>query len=195
MPPNNALNLPTAYAPPIRWMALFLFHPQVKLELWENFQRATIRNRCAIVTSQGVQQLTIPLQGGRHQGVIHEVRISYAEDWPKQHLKALRTAYSKSPFYEFLEYELQQVLTQQYEFLWECNAAVINMFLDWLQYRVPLPITSHYEGLQPVFQSKFFWEPNKIQQKLPYNQVFDESQPFVGNLSALDLFFNVGPEA
>jgi hypothetical protein len=192
---SSKLVLPTAYAPPTSWMAFFLFHPNVKLEYWENFQRATIRNRCEIMTSQGIQQLSIPLVGGRSQGAINEVKISYAEDWPKQHLKALQTAYAKSPFYEFLDYELAAVLDKRYDTLWELNTALLHLFLDWLQVEITIKSTESYLGIPQPFVSKGFWSPRPLSSGNKYPQVFDNQQPFVGNLSVLDLFFNLGPNA
>lgn len=93
--------LSIAYAPPLSYYKL-LSLGSCSVEVHETFQKQTFRNRCRILTPQGVEDLVIPIeQGGRQDCPIREVRISSHDHWWTRHLQALKSAYGKSPFLSF----------------------------------------------------------------------------------------------
>lgn len=91
----------------IRRVDLFVFYDDVQ------YDRRGWRNRNRIKTSQGTRWLTIPVhaRGAQVEGVpIHRIRMA-GDQWPREHLQALRRAYGKAP--HFAEYEewLERVYT------------------------------------------------------------------------------------
>jgi len=78
----------------------------VTLEMEDNFQKQTNRNRMYIYSPNGIQLLNIPIKKSKvaHQKT-KDVKIESAFDWQKQHFKSLEAAYRTSPFFEYFEDE------------------------------------------------------------------------------------------
>ncbi len=80
----------------IRKADLFIFYDDVQ------YDKHGWRNRNQIKTAQGKQWLTIPVHStGVTEGIpIKDVRIDWSRPWGKNHLKALTSAYNKSPHFK-----------------------------------------------------------------------------------------------
>ena len=99
------------------------------IDIHEPFKKMSYRNRTTIVSAQGPLLLTVPLQNGRDQKrPIHEVKISYTENWQSKHLKALSSCYKRSPFFEYYEDGLSQLLHKEYPYLLDLNIHTV----EWL---------------------------------------------------------------
>jgi hypothetical protein len=74
------------------------------IEMEDNFQKQTNRNRMYIYSPNGIQLLNIPIKHSKeaHQKT-KEVKLETAFDWQKQHFKSLEAAYRTSPFFEYYE--------------------------------------------------------------------------------------------
>ena len=106
--PLNKMNivlLSTSYLPNINYLSQVLNHDIVFLEKHEHFVKQTYRNRCEILTSNGKLSLSIPLVKQADKELISDKKISYTEDWQKQHWRAITSAYKNSPYFEFFEDE------------------------------------------------------------------------------------------
>ena len=79
----------------------------IVIEKHENFVKQTYRNRCDIVTANGKLSLSIPLIKQADKELISDKKISYAEDWRKQHWRTIVSAYKNSPYFEFFEDEFK----------------------------------------------------------------------------------------
>ena len=190
---NNPL-LPTAYLGPIFYYAILLQHPNCSIELHEHFIKQSIRNRCEIYGANGKLRLTIPKERkGSSKTIIENLKISYKQNWQKEHWNAIVSAYNSSPFFEYYKDELQPLFEEKEEYLVNFNSKLQNVILDLLQEDKTFKTTSEY-----LHQGDFsdlrnhHWEL-KSQEK--YDQVFIEKQGFIPNLSILDLLFNLGPES
>ena len=87
------------YFDQVRRADLFIFYDDVQ------YDKHGWRNRNQIKTANGKQWLTIPVHSqGVTAGIpIREVQIDWRTPWNEKHLKALTSAYSKSPhFKEYL---------------------------------------------------------------------------------------------
>lgn len=184
--------LSTAYFPPALWMALAVQGDGVVLERSEHFMKQSYRSRCHISGPMGTQVLSVPVD--RKEKDISKITISYAENWVKDHLRAIESNYSNAPFFEVLFPDVEDVLHQQYPTLWELNSALINMFFRWLDMDFSPGLTREYvvefegfdaRGLHP---KKTFLEVDYP----PYGQVFSGRNGFEKGLSAIDVFFNLG---
>lgn len=171
---------------------------EIIFETEDNFQKQTYRNRCYIYTAQGKQLLNVPVQHSKEiKQKTKEVKIDYKDDWHKQHLKTLKTAYSSSPFYEFYIDDLLPVFEKKIHFLLDLNFLAHEIVMDALQLEIPTKKTMEYNK-EPEFLDLRNLAEDK--QKIIYNfeqyiQVFSENHGFIPNLSVLDLLFMEGPNA
>jgi len=183
--------LSTAYFPPIEWMAHYVQQNSVTLEAHEFYQKQTYRSRALIAGPNGTQILNVPVK--RKVREIQHSLISYDEDWVKDHVKALESAYAKSPFYEVLMPDVVALLREKRTTLWELNLGTLALFERWLEVDKKWNLSERFEleargldlrNLSPKLESTLEFAP--------YPQVFQEKNGFQNNLSALDLFFNLG---
>jgi hypothetical protein len=141
-------------------------------------------NRYKIVTANGVQELSVPVKGGRKQRVpLAALQIDYTHDWQRQHWGALYSAYGRAPFYEHYAEALRSIVYGGYECLQDLNRAA----LTWLTREMQLSL-SFLESANGSVVLK--------DARLPaYHQVFEDRWGFVPDLSAIDLLMNEGPYA
>lgn len=186
---SSAGRFTTEYFPSVLTLRQMLQHQTVTIEYDENYQKNSLRNRCYLATSQGIQFLTVPLVKGKHQRqIIHQVRIAYDENWPVQHLRCMETNYNKAPYYSHYIREIQQLLYSHPDTLIELNWSILRFlsrafhwFPSWscsLDFGPSLNI--HPSPDLPDFK--------------PYPQVFEDLHGFLPNLSVLDLLFCIGPQ-
>lgn len=198
--PNTAL-LPTAFCPPISYIAAFLHFERVQIEQHEHYQKGGMRNRCFIATANGPLRLTVPLLKGKHQQLpVREVRIDYRTPWIKNHWHAIESAYRRAPFFEEYAAYLLPVLQQKPAFLFDLNLALLELILKFLGVPGVLVLSEAYEnvpGTKTDLRQTFrpLASPSPWFQPQSYPQVFEDKHGFIPNLSILDLLFCMGPEA
>lgn len=198
--PNTAM-LPTAFCPPISYVAAFLHYEQVLIEQHEHYQKGGMRNRCFIATANGPLRLTVPLLKGKHQQTpVREVRIDYSTPWIKTHVHAIESAYRNAPFYEEYAAYLLPVFHRKPVFLFDLNLELLELILKFL--RIPKgPTLSHVYEAMPEAKTDLrqAFRPGEAQLSWfyprPYPQVFEDRHGFTPGLSILDLLFCMGPEA
>jgi hypothetical protein len=190
---NNPL-LPTAYLAPISYYAIVLQHPNCSVELHEHFIKQSIRNRCDIYGANGKLRLSIPKERkGSSKTIIENLKISYKQNWQKQHWNAIESAYNSSPFFEYYKDELKPFFEEKEEYLVNFNCKLQNTILSMLQAKYKIKKTIEYLHKGNFFDLRNYTWKLKNQEK--YDQVFMEKQGFMPNLSILDLLFNLGPES
>lgn len=193
--------LPTAYLAPILQMAICMKEEEVLLEVCENFQKQTYRNRTYIYGANGALMLNIPLEKGRNHTPIKEKEISYEADWRLLHWRSFESAYRSSPFFEFYEDDLRPFYEGQKEkFLIDFNEKLEDKMKELLKldYRkkeaeiyVTLPKESDLRSM--IHPKKLKWLDDVAFPE--YLQVFADRNGFQKNLSIVDLLFNEGPNA
>ena len=190
---NNPL-LPTAYLAPISYYAILLQDPNCRIELHEHFIKQSIRNRCDIYGANGKLRLSIPKQRkGSSKTIIENLKISYRNNWQKQHWNAIESAYNSSPFFEYYKDDLKPFFEEKEEYLVNFNSKLQNVILSMLQQENIIKNTTEYLHKGDFFNLRNYTWKLKNQEK--YDQVFMENQGFIPNLSILDLLFNLGPES
>ena len=183
--------LSTAYFPPIEWMAHYVQQNSITLEGHEFYQKQTYRSRALIAGPNGRQILNVPVK--RKVREIQQSLISYEEDWAKDHIKALESAYSKSPFYEVLMPDIVALLLEKRTMLWELNLGTLELFERWLDVDSKWKLSERFELEARVLDlRKLSPKVASTLEYAHYPQVFQEKIGFQNNLSALDLFFNLG---
>lgn len=184
--------LTTTYLGPVRWYADLYHADEVLLEACEYYEKQTLRNRCMISTDQGPQMLTAYVEKGNQSHMpIREVRLSHHNNWQQQHLYAWATYYGSTPFYEYYIDELKDVFLNGHDgTLFGMNEALRNHICKEIGFSPKVTYSTEWMG-------KVNNDSHTETSFTPYYQVATVSgkQPFMQDMSILDLLFNLGPES
>jgi hypothetical protein bfra3_13962 len=201
------LLLSTAYAPPISYFAKLYEYQgkEIGLEAQEHYLKQSYRNRCRILSPNGVQALTIPVEQSLSlKTKIRDVRISEHGSWRHLHAQALRTAYGASPFFEYYADELLPFYERRYSFLWDFNEELLRVLIRQLQLEVNWSATEEFadpaDECPETCDLRYIIHPKKRHSiaglmRPPYYQLYQDRFGFVEELSILDLLFEMGPES
>ena len=190
----NILIHPT-YFPSISHYVAMIKADMVTLEMEDNFQKQTNRNRMYIYSPNGVQLLNIPVKHclDRHQKY-KDGRIENDFGWQKNHFKSLEAAYRTSPFFEYFEDDFRPLFEKKHEFLMDLNIETFELVNDALGIQFSIEKTTEY--FHEITHLKDFRSlangKKDTTQIEEYTQVFNEKHGFLNNLSILDLLFNEG---
>lgn len=176
------------YLPSIGYFQKLLLSPTPQLQLNDFYHRQTFRNRCEIATANGKLTLSIPTLQLDKTRKYSEVRLSYAENWQKQHWKSMESAYRRSAYFEYYEEHLRPFyVDQSWDLLYEYNFALTKVLIQLLKTGQELVLN---EDIPIVGENEY-----PLLQPINYYQVFADRHCFVENLSIVDLLFNRGPQA
>ena len=187
MPKNLSENFNTIfpYFGSINWFANVLQHQQVQFLDSINYNKKWQANKLNLVGAQGIQHLSIPLQGGRNQKIpFKEIKISYAENWQHQHFNTIKSLYGRAPFYEYCEPAFLEFFATNFETLLEANFAsfqIINKISG-----INFEIKTNSET--PILLSEY----KELSNNIKYQQVFEPKITFANNMSILDLILCTG---
>ena len=126
--------LTSAYLAPVHYYTKLLAAPCVVEERAEHYVKQTFRNRCLIATADGVQALTIPVQGckdlgGDHKTPTKAMRIIDSNRWRQLHWNALVSAYDRTPFFEYYADDFAVLYQTPYDKLVDFNADLQRLVL------------------------------------------------------------------
>ncbi|WAC03290.1 WbqC family protein [Lacinutrix neustonica] len=187
------------YFPNIATFVAIAKAKHVVLEVQDNYQKQTYRNRCYIYGANGRLQLSIPvIYTQKNRQKYADVTIANTYNWQDIHWKSLESAYRTSPFFEFYADELQPLFTETFDSLLAFNLKCFVVICDCLQLDLSISKTVSFdkspkdiEDLRALVDAK--------KEKFPsfenYTQVFSNTHGYLNNLSILDLLFNEGPNA
>jgi len=188
----------TAYLPPISWVQEIMKAEKVYIEAEETYPRQTYRNRCKLITANGIISLSIPvIRESGSKPITRDIQIFYDEPWQRLHWRTIDAAYSNSPFYLYYKDELKPFYETKYRFLLDFNNALATKLFNilGLKYEVelttefninPVEVIDHRNTISPKS------DPDPVKFKT-YHQVFEERHGFIPDLSIIDLLFNEGP--
>ncbi len=190
--------LSSAYLPPVSFFTAINSGGDVLIEQYDNYCKQTYRNRCLIATAGGVQTLTVPIvKSTSPKQLMKDVRISDHGEWRHQHWNALESAYMNSPFFMYYQDDFRPFYEKKYEFLIDFNTELTLLILKLAGIDKPVRLTESYiRNTDDIPDLRYLIEPGKNEPQTPkeYWQVFKQKYGFIGNLSAVDLLFNMGPE-
>ncbi|TGE08043.1 WbqC family protein [Hymenobacter fodinae] len=201
------------YHPPLAFFSQLIGAQELWLETQEHYRKQTYRNRCLILTAQGVKPLTVPVvDGNRSEKVLTSaIEIDYRQNWIHQHWRTLQTAYGGTPYFEYYADYLHDIYVQKPGLLFELNLAFLRFYLRCLRLPLPIHLTTEYRpsyssasvpaSAGAVWQDRRDWLTPKARESakpdrtsvLAYPQTFGKD--FVPGLSILDLLFMQGPAA
>lgn len=197
---------------------IFVDHVQFQKEGFQNRNR--IRTGPGL---DGWTWLIIPVIGkGKMLQKINEVEIDNSRFWAKKHWKSIYLNYKKAPFFNKYKDFFEEIYSKKWERLADFNETIICYLFKELGIKAPIYKSSDYNfkgqktdliiemckelnadthlsgpgGRRYVDEEKF--KINGINNKFSdfkhpvYAQQFE---PFIPNMSAIDLLFNCGPES
>ena len=188
---------PSYFSPIIHYVVLAQYD-NIVFEVEDHFQKQTYRNRCYIYGANGKQLLNIPVKHNNTTRKTKDIRIEYAFDWQKQHIKTIQTAYRSSPYFEFYEEDMLALFKEKPKYLLDLNLRYQEQILELLQLDITFEKTIEYHkvysnalDLRHVVNAK----NEEYFSFSEYFQAFSNKHGFIENLSILDLLFMEGPSA
>ena len=175
-------------------------------------------NRNVLRTKEDKIHLTIPTTA-KLGTKINEVKIDNNQKWKQKHQRTIEINYSRHPYFDQYWKELEKIYERDYELLIDINLEIIQFFVNKLNIKRKLVLSSEFGinkcgsdkilelckmlDADTYFSGRFgkeFLKPKDFQdddidvvfQKFRvfnYNQVYE---PFIENLSTLDMLFNCG---
>ncbi|MEG1950297.1 MAG: WbqC family protein [Odoribacter sp.] len=200
----NTLLLSTAYFPPVSYFAAIKQAPEVVIEQFENFAKQSYRNRCLLLSANGVIPLTVPVAKANSKTLIRDLKIIYAEPWQKIHLRGITSAYKNSPYYDYYIDELMPYFERKETYLFDLNTVLLEKILEIIPLHSNLRLSNDYlavpdpddTDLRNAIHPKPARRTPAVPLPLrPYRQTFNDRFPFTPDLSILDLLFCTGPDA
>jgi hypothetical protein len=182
----------TSYFPSIGYLKSICAAENTLIDLGEHCKKQTERNRCSILTSNGLQHLTVPIiRPNGNKSATAEIKISYVEAWERDHCRAITAAYAHAPYFEHYSKEIFSIIGSKSDKLIDLNTLILNQLKVWFELPMDAKLSETYlESPETDFRDFQFDALDKT-----YIQV-DFGQPtFVPNLSILDALFCLGPMA
>jgi hypothetical protein len=205
MPDNNQVLLSTAYLPNVQYFSKILCSEGVTIEIQENFQKQSYRNRATILGANGPLDLIIPVvRPDGNRTCIRSVLIDYSMPWQRVHWKAILSAYKNSSFFDIFEQEFRPLYSRMDKYLIDFNLVTLDLLLEIAGIEKKYLITelfveendnSYHDYRNSIHPKKRLQRNDEQFEPYSYFQVFSNKFKFVPNLSFIDLIFNEGPQA
>ncbi len=192
--------LPSAYLPPINYFVEIVnAQSQAVVDVGEHYIKRSIRNRAEIATAQGVMSLTIPVKrANTPRSPMRGMEIDNSKRWQHQHWITIMSAYKSSPYFDHFAPYIEPLYRREWSHLVEFNEALMEVVMKLLRVekRLQPMLTTEYivarEGDVDLRVKGAVESQRGVEE---YIQVFSDRQPFIPNLSILDLLFCEGTNA
>lgn len=189
------------YLPQPAYLARYLLHDDLLIDGHEHYVKQTYRNRCRILTANGIDVLSVPVHGSGKKILSKDITIDHSQKWFNRHWRAIQSAYGRAPYFEYYQEGFFKIFQKKQKFLFDLSIELLTQCLENLHFDITLQTTNQYYDLakQPENDLRGIIKPNSTRNEdfsytqKPYQQVFGSN--FVDQLSVLDLIFCEGPQA
>ena len=202
--PDTTAILPPRYMGQVGYYAAMARYGHVVVDAALRYdKRQKDVHRCEIADTRGLLRLTVPLgkpHGCDHAPTWNDAAVSTHDEWWRQHLVALESAYGRTPYFESLIDKFDGVLRSPEA--WDAWPTAVD--LDRLADGVVRSILGfdndvRWADAREVADIPAAVDLRRADFTLPsqpsYRQIRADRLGFHPNLSILDLIFNLGPEA
>ncbi len=191
--------LPVCYLPPIDYYCHIIRNSNILFEKFETYPKQTFRNRTIILSANGPLRLTIPvIKPYGNKTKTSDVLIDNNSSWNKIHIRAINSAYNKSPFYLYYKDEIEELILKSGETLIDFNISLFCLINKFLRFQPNFEFTKEYiKDIKVNYDYRQYGKDHTVSDFTfkDYTQVFNDRIGFTPNLSIIDLIFNKGPEA
>lgn len=182
---------PTAYFPSIHYVRELCKFETPCIDQHEHWIKQSIRNRCEILTAEGILRLVVPISHRETKQPLSEIQICTDNSWPIKHWRAIQSAYGQAPYFEAYHLEIESMLRNHPKTLLELNQQILRFFIDAWDLPITLTTSSVFTPYSDQdLRLKQWMDREKMN---AYQQVFSYNKPFSCNLSVLDLLMCEGP--
>ena len=192
------LILPVFYFPPIPWFVAALQSETIFLDIYQPYRKQRYYSRMDILGPNQIITLSLPVERRSRRAPLIEKRISFAENWRKQHWRSVFFSYKNSPYFSFYADRFEELYQSPQPQLVPFLMDGIKLCFATLGYQPELRLPESEINMKGEYQD-FRQEFSPHASALPswflprsYEQVFEGFSP---GLSILDLLFNLGPES
>lgn len=167
--------------------------------MWETYPKQTYRNRCRILSANGILNLSVPVirTHGNHT-LIKDIRIDNSTPWQRTHWRGIFSAYNSAPFFIYYCDQIEKAFLRKFSHLIDLNIFIIENLNSLIGFNKEFKDTSQFEK-EPFGKINLIhqFNPKKPSDENlhypPYFQVFQNKFGFTSNLSIIDLIFCEGP--
>lgn len=186
------------YFPNVYFFQEFCKHDTILIEASENFEKQTLRNRTQILTAQGILDLSVPIQKTESKH-IKDTKIDNNQRWREIHWRSIKTAYGKSPYFEFYCDKFEALILTKYTYLFDFNLQILTKCLEIMKIKKEIILNEIYQksySNEDVvdIRNKNLPIQSQIEYKIGNNKKYYQTfgNTFVDRLSIIDLIFNEG---
>jgi hypothetical protein len=197
---NNSPIFHIEFFPCIAYLTKIEQEKQITIELYESFVKQSLRNRCVVLSSNGLQNIIVPIVKNKEKRITtKEAEISYKENWQLKAWRTIFSAYGKSPYFEYYADEIQDILIKKkYKYLYELDLSIMMFIKKAFELSFQIGFTEDFNRDNNIrnYTSMFSIQSREEDGKgfEEYFQCFSYKFPFQKNLSCLDLLFCKGKE-
>ncbi len=189
---------PIAYFGSIAYFQEMVKHDAILIEAKEHFPKQTYRNRCDIVSSDGILSLSIPTKKKNgSKTATEDIELSNDENWRIRHWRAINSAYHSAPFFDYYGIEVKEILMNDELNFLNYQINITKRILSWLDLSIEIDTTKEFHSIKENDYRMNLVGKNNFQniEPSPYIQVFPGENHYKKSLSILDAIFCEGPLA
>lgn len=192
--------LSSLYLAPVAYYSQLHRAGEAVIEINDNYQKQSYRNRCIIAGANGPLSLSIPVEKPSSVTArMKDIRIADHGNWRHLHWNTIVSAYNSTPFFQYYEDDFRPLYEQKVDFLLDWNEMLRQLVCRLTGIGTAVTLTTEYRADVPAHWSdqREVIHPKKtsVYETVPYYQVFAGKHGFLPNLSIIDLLFNMGNES
>ena len=197
--------LSSFYFAPVQYYSKIFRSENAIIEIHDNYQKQSYRNRCVIAAANGAMHLSVPIE--KSVGLkckMKDIRIAEHGNWQHLHWNAIISAYNSSPFFDYYRDDFSVFYDKKFNFLFDLNEQLRLLICKFLQIDTPVTYSTEFveqitEGTidlrETIHPKRNRQETDSDFKTRAYYQVFADKNQFIANASIIDLLFNMGNES